>query len=188
MSEVLLTPLVPQRDGVARDRSQLAAITDHGVIKVVGGRADDWQGASIEAAIACALPARVGAVARAGDLRVGCIGPRNWVLVAPYPLLADIAARVDADGMPPSGLVVDVSHGRAQFRLSGLGAREVLSAHCPVDLRAAAFAPGQCAATRFGNIACYIDMIDEGAPEAFTIIVDQIYADWTWRRLVQTLA
>ncbi len=57
-------------------------------------------------------------------------------------------------------LAVDVSSARMVFRLEGEGGREVLAKGAPVDLRRAAFGPGDLRRTRLGQVAVAFWMVD----------------------------
>lgn len=67
-----------------------------------------------------------------GTLVIGS-GPGEWCLIGDIGTAAEVAARVDRDD---DGLVsvLDVTHGRALLRLSGVGAAGVLGKVCAVDL------------------------------------------------------
>ncbi len=64
-------------------------------------------------------------------------------------------------------LVADVSDARVAFRLSGTGWRDALAKLTPVDLRPAAFGPGDFRRTRLGQVAAAFWM---AAPDAVDVI------------------
>lgn len=60
-------------------------------------------------------------------------GPGEWLLLAPPNTAEEVAARIDTDD---DGLVsvLDLTHGRALVRLTGLAGDQVLSKVCAIDL------------------------------------------------------
>ena len=96
------------------------------------------------------------AVTRASDAAILWLGPRSWLA---------IGERVDATG----GVAFDVSASRVGWTLRGPDARLVVNKHCPLDLRATAFAPGTCAQSLFGqvNVLVYRHL----AGDVFTLMV-----------------
>jgi sarcosine oxidase subunit gamma len=96
------------------------------------------------------------AVTRANGTAILWLGPRSWLV---------IGERVDAAG----GAAFDVSASRVAWTLRGAEAALVVNKHCPLDLRAAAFAPGTCAQSVFGqvNALCY----RHTSTDVFTLMV-----------------
>ena len=68
-----------------------------------------------------------------------------------------------------ASLVVDVSHARALFALSGEGSREVLAKGAPVDLSKTSFKVGDFRRTRMGQVAVAF-WLEDGEVEQFTLI------------------
>lgn len=96
------------------------------------------------------------AVTRANGAAILWLGPRSWLA---------IGEAVDASG----GVAFDVSASRVAWTLRGAEAAPVINKHCPLDLRATAFAPGTCAQSVFGqvNVLCYRHV----SADAFTLMV-----------------
>ena len=96
------------------------------------------------------------AVTRANGNAILWLGPRSWLV---------IGEGIDAAG----GFAFDVSASRVAWTLRGAEAALVVNKHCPLDLRPAAFAPGTCAQSVFGqvNVLCYRHL----AGDAFTLMV-----------------
>jgi sarcosine oxidase subunit gamma len=96
------------------------------------------------------------AVTRADAMSILWLGPRSWLVIAEH---------VDAEG----GAAFDVSASRVAWTLRGAQAALVINKHCPLDLRASAFAPGTCAQSVFGqvNVLCYRHL----SADAFTLMV-----------------
>jgi sarcosine oxidase, subunit gamma len=122
----------------------------------------------------CALPSEVGATL-AGPLRVLCVAPAEWVLVAREPWSTIFARHAAAE--PTPGLVLlDVTDAYATLKVRGREAREVLSKGCGLDLHPRAFPPGRCARTRFAQIPLIIDHVDD--EQGFDLHVARSYVRW----------
>ncbi|MCM2292492.1 sarcosine oxidase subunit gamma [Allorhizobium sp. BGMRC 0089] len=88
-------------------------------------------------------------------------GPGQWFLVLDDAQEAEaLAARIS-----PLVAIVDQSHGRARFLLSGRSVRQVLARGTAVDLHPAQFAIGQSAMTLFGHIGMHLTRVGEDAFE-----------------------
>lgn len=79
-------------------------------------------------------------------------------------LVKEVAASISG-----ASLVVDVSHARALFSLSGEGSREVLAKGAPIDLSKASFKVGDFRRTRMGQVAVAF-WLEDGEVEQFTLI------------------
>ncbi|WP_410217956.1 sarcosine oxidase subunit gamma [Paracoccus sp. (in: a-proteobacteria)] len=101
--------------------------------------------AALAAALGLELPAKVGACARSGENEVLCLGPDEWMILAPQVTgLADAARAVYATA--PHSLV-EVSDREVTLRLSGPQVLELLATCCPRNL--ATMRPGTAARTVF---------------------------------------
>ena len=133
-----------------------------------------------EAALGCALPARVGEVAKAGELVVLTLGPDEWLVIGGTDepaLRARLLERLD--GVFAS--VVEVGEQYCSLRLSGPKAAETLQKGCPLDLDPAAFATGRCAQSLLSKVDVLLYKVS-GEP-AFEVIVRRSFADYAWRWL-----
>jgi sarcosine oxidase, subunit gamma len=101
------------------------------------------------------------------------LGPDEWLLIAGY---GDARPRVEGVAMS----LVDVSHRSIALEVKGEGAEDVLTSACPLDLHSAAFPPGSCVRTLFGN--CEIALWRK-AVDAFWLDVARSHADYVWRLL-----
>ncbi len=121
-----------------------------------------------------ASAARVGApgvrrIESAGDRRLAWMSPDERLLFLPAEEVTEAVAALEAALADRPSLVVDVSDARAQFRLVGDGAREVLAKGAPVDLARGAFGPGDFRRTRLGQVAAAFGQVDE-TPETFELV------------------
>jgi sarcosine oxidase subunit gamma len=113
------------------------------------------------------------AVARHESTTVLWLGPRSWLVIGDG---ADIAGTV----------AFDVSASRVAWTLRGPEAALVINKHCPLDLRASAFAPGTCAQSLFGQVnALFYRHL---APDAFTLMVARSFAHDVRQRLEASAA
>jgi sarcosine oxidase subunit gamma len=112
-------------------------------------------------------------VARTSEVAILWLGPRSWLA---------IGERVDATG----GVAFDVSASRVAWTLRGADAPALVNKHCPLDLRASAFAPGTCAQSVFGqvNVLCYRHL----AGDVFTLMVARSFAQDVRERLEASAA
>lgn len=87
------------------------------------------------------------------------------------------------------GLMVDVTHARAAFELSGAAARSVLSAHCPLDLGDEAMPIGAAKRSMFSDAGFFISRrSDRDSQPCFRLIFDQTMADYAERLLGATIS
>ncbi len=126
------------------------------------------------------LPAPCGSV-ETGTLLCAWLAPREWLLVGPEDDLARFLTQTHASATP-HGLVTDLTHACAAFEISGPGAREALSAHCPLDLSDAAFPIGSAARSLLSSAKFFVcRKQDQAHAPAFLLIVDQTMATYAMR-------
>jgi sarcosine oxidase subunit gamma len=94
------------------------------------------------------LPECVGTVADHGGCACLCLGPDEWLLLAP-PGLDDLARLRAFDG--PSGVAIDIGHRQVALTVTGPDAAVVLNTGCLLDLHPTVFAPGRCTRTILGR-------------------------------------
>lgn len=124
-------------------------------------------------AFGCALPDRIGGLSRAGDLTALCLGPDEWVLLAPAAEAEGIESRFAA--VAASHSLVDVSHREVGLDVRGTGAASALSATCALDL-AAMPAPS---ATRTILDRAQVVLVKH-APDHYRVEVWQSFATHVW--------
>ncbi len=135
------------------------------------GRADDLA-ATMRAAYQLELPPP-GHAATASGITALWLQPNAWMLVAP-PAAEGAFARAIKTVCGDAGSVVDQTHGRVTFSLSGRNARRVLQNLCRLDLHPSAFGPNRVATTPMAEIACLLHQRDD-AP-SFDLIVLSTFA------------
>ncbi len=109
---------------------------------------------------------------------IAWLGPDEWLLIGQ----SEEAHVAQALGPGPHA-VTDVSGNRAQFRLSGPGARAVLAAGCSLDLHPRAFAPGACAQTLLAR--AQILLLQRDGTPTYDIFPRRSFASYVWNWLVR---
>lgn len=93
------------------------------------------------------LPRQIGQRAGSDGREALCLGPDEWLLIAPEGEAAAIStAAGEIYGSAPHALA-DIADREFRFRLSGPGAADIVAMGCPRDLRC--IAPGQAVRTIF---------------------------------------
>lgn len=90
------------------------------------------------------------------------LGPDEWLLWAGEEEGSRIAADVSAALAGRHFSLVDVSHGRAAFAVSGTEAAFLLNSGCPLDLSPAAFPAGAATRTLIGKCEVVLARADDG--------------------------
>jgi sarcosine oxidase subunit gamma len=107
--------------------------------------------AALRAATGLDLPA-VRRIVTAGDRSIGWMSPDEWLIVLPYPQVAQTLARLSEALQGQHHLAADVSDARAVFRIEGARAGDVLMKLSPVDQ--ARLEPDELRRTRAAQVAC----------------------------------
>jgi len=91
-----------------------------------------------------------------GDRTLIWLGPDELMVIAPYKERLALITELETamDGFHAA--VTDVTGNRVRWRVSGIGARELLAAGCSIDFHPRAFASGQCAQTLFARSSATI--------------------------------
>lgn len=112
-------------------------------------------------------------ISQVGERGLAWMSPDELLALAPYGEVAELRRSMDVHLSGTHHLALDVSDARAMFRLTGVGAREVLAKGAPIDLSRAAFGPGDFRRTRIGQVAAAIwqnDDTGEAGEEVFELI------------------
>jgi sarcosine oxidase subunit gamma len=139
---------------------------------VDGHESDRAFAPALAAALGVEVPASPGQSSASGDLSLLAIGPNRFLIVdaAGQGGLADALRQTLSDR---HHAILDVSHGRAVFRVGGDIRRDLLSKLCQIDLHPRAFALGSVAATLCAGVA---GVIHHAAPDAFDLYVPRSFA------------
>lgn len=104
------------------------------------------------AALGMVLPLAPLHAATAGGRAALWLGPDEWLILAEEEAAESLLPALGAAFAATPFSLVEVSARQIAFSLSGLGAGQVLSEGCPIDLSDAAFGPGSCTRTVFGKV------------------------------------
>jgi len=142
-----------------------ASIREIGPLGMITLRANDLK--SLENAIKAAVGTKLPTQRRieiAGNRACGWMSQDEYLLVMPYPEVANALAALAKTLAGTHHLAVDVSDARAVFRLEGDLATDVLRKLTPVDLDN--FAPGELRRSRAAQVAVAFWKQDGG----FTVV------------------
>lgn len=122
-------------------------------------------------ALGVALPTRIGGRASAGAREVLCLGPDEWLILAPEAEAKEIAACLASLYDTAPYALAEISDRELSYRVSGPGAIQVIAMGCPRDLRA--IAPGQATRTVFDDAAV---ILWRDGPENFRLDIWRSFA------------
>lgn len=119
---------------------------------------------------------------------IAWLAPGEWLVTGPETDVERVRARC-AEAAGAAGLMVDLTHARTAFELSGCNARAVLSAHCPLDFSESAMPVGATRRSTFSDTGFFISRRAdrEGLPR-FRLIFDQTMAAYAERMLDATIS
>lgn len=106
------------------------------------------------------------------------VGPDQW-LAAQHPAPKDGMETLLA-ALAGLASLVEVSHGRTLFALTGSRVREALAKGVPIDLHASAFRPGHAASTLVAHIPVNLWQVDDRPSYEFAIARSLAQSFWQW--------
>ncbi|WP_162256393.1 sarcosine oxidase subunit gamma [Sphingomonas sp. Root710] len=119
---------------------------------------------------------------------IAWMAPGEWLVIGPETDVERLRQR-SADAAGAFGLMVDITHGRTVFELSGSGARNVLAAHSPLDFGDTAMPVGTACRSLLSDAGFFISRRpDRDGEPCFRLIVDQTMADYAARMLRATIS
>src|SRR3546814_5042420 len=123
-----------------------------------------------------------------GPVAIAWLAPGEWLVTGDEANVERVRLRC-ADAAGDLGLMVDITHARATYELSGAGARSVLAAHCPLDLGDEAMPIGAAKRSTFSDTGFFISRrSDRDGQPRFRLIFDQTMAGYAERLLGETIA
>lgn len=156
------------------------------VAEAVGAAAVSLR-ASEDGEVAAALETPFGTSRRTdGGILVGS-GPGDWLLLG-GPDSAGAAAdrfRSVADGASELASVVDISHGRAVFRLAGEEAAELLAGLCAIDLIGERVPDGTALRTSVAGVVTDIVRVDSGGVRGYLLHCERSSGKYLFETLVE---
>lgn len=117
----------------------------------------------------------------AGPLAFAWLAPGEWLVTGRETEVTDWVVRTAAE-LGDYALVLDVTHARISFNVSGRSVRAAIAAHCPLDLWPEAFPEGAATRSLLGDAGMFITRLaDRDGEPRFRIIVDQTMAPYARR-------
>lgn len=116
------------------------------------------------------------------------LAPGEWLVTGAEDDVERVRAQCDrvASNL---GLMVDITHARASFELSGAAARTVLAAHCPLDVSNKEMPVGAAKRSTFSDTIFFISrQPDRDGMPCFRLIFDQTMVGYAARLLGATIA
>ncbi len=123
------------------------------------------------------IPAEIGAMASSGETTALCLGPDEWLLLAPLAGGQDIAARFAA--LSATHSLVDVGHRSIGIEVSGAAAALALAAGCPLDLEA--MAAGGCTRTILDKAEVVLMKLER---DHYRLEIARSFAEFVWNFLI----
>jgi sarcosine oxidase subunit gamma len=158
----------------------VASRRECGLINLRGNVDDSAFSDGVQSVLGLALPG-AGTFSQQGAQRLIWVGPDDWFSVSLpgtekelLPGLSRLAAQTHC-------AATDVSGGYTLVTLSGPSARDILSAGCPLDLRADRFQPGAAAGSVFFKAAIRLWMTDN--EPRYELLVRRSFEAYFWALL-----
>ncbi len=119
------------------------------------------------------IPNPIGAMSSSGETSALCLGPDEWLLLAPAGEAPEIAARFAALSVTHS--LVDVGHRSVGIDVSGAAAALALAAGCPLDLEA--MAAGGCTRTILDKAEVVLMKLER---DRYRLEIARSFAEFVW--------
>ncbi len=176
MSEVMDTPYSPLQglDFSAGDGPRLRLRPSEDCARFSLRLAPDNLAQAIEA-FAFDIPKKIGGMSSSADRTALCLGPDEWLLLAPLSEQETIAARFADIREKTRHSLVDVGHRTHAIDVTGPAAATLLSAGCPLDLDA--MPANRSARTIFDKVEI---VLMKFAVEHYRIEVARSFAEYLW--------
>ena len=100
-------------------------------------------------ALGITLPAKIGTTSVKNDIISACLGPDEWIIIAPVKAHDRIFKKAIKLSEKTVMSATDISFRNVGLVLAGPAAQETVNVGCPLDLRLAAFPVGKCTRTVF---------------------------------------
>ncbi len=108
-------------------------------------------------------------------------GPNEWMIELPLGQIEALAAKLETGLEGQHISIVDITDAYSVLRLSGKGARHVLSSGCPLNLNESEFGADQCAQSHYHKAGIILRFVDE-AP-TFDVFVRRSETEYLWQLL-----
>ena len=181
-----LAPTVAALPAAGATGLVLAELVPPGQIDLRGHAGDPRFARAVGTVLGCVLPLNANTVQSASDVTVLWLGPDEWLVITPPGTETDLIARLRETLGDIHAAVTDVTGNRAQFRLSGPGAREVLMKGCSLDLHPRSFRAGRCAQTLMARAGVILHQRDD-AP-TYDLYPRRSFGEYLWLWLKDAMA
>lgn len=124
------------------------------------------------------IPVKIGQISSGGESSALCLGPDEWLLLAPEDEGEEIAARFAEMSEQTTHSLVDVGHRAVGIDVSGPAAAMVLNAGCPLDLDA--MTVGDCTRTVLDKAEIILMKLGK---KHYRVEIARSFAEYVWRFL-----
>lgn len=161
-------------------------VYDRGMIDLKGDAAEPGFLDAVKAVLGLDLPLAPRRSTTAGHTAALWLSIDQWLIVVPYDRAAQVTARLQAAVAPFHALAVDLSDARLIFRISGLGAREVVMKGASVDLTHTDCGAGTVRRLSFADLAAMVHVVSD-RPEMLDLYVFRSVGNYV-RQFLHTAA
>ena len=123
------------------------------------------------------IPADIGGMSSSGEKTALCLGPDEWLLMAPVTAREGIAARFAK--LSDTHSLVDVGHRTIGIDVSGPAAALALNTGCPLDLEA--LPVGGCTRTILDKVEVVLMKLES---EHYRLEIVRSFAEFVWNFLI----
>jgi len=152
-------------------------------LQILAAEPDAW----FEKALGIAPPPVLGEI-EPGPVAIAWFAPGEWLVTGAETDVERVRTRC-AEAAGNLGLMIDLTHARAAFELSGAAAGSTLAAHCPLDMADDAMPVGAAKRSMFSDTGFFISRRpDRDGQPRFRLIFDQTMAGYAARMLGATIS
>ena len=170
------------RDRMSDSTLKLQRLMDNGYINLRGAANNPEFLDAVETATGLALPVEPNTVA-SGEHDIYWLGPNEWMLVGEQAATSRLTVALTRELEQQHAAVNDLSGGQITYRLSGEGARQLLSKGCALDLHPSVFSHGACAQTGLAKAGVILRPLH--GEFGFDVLVRLSFADYLWQWLLR---
>jgi sarcosine oxidase subunit gamma len=145
-------------------------LSDRGMIDLKGDPSAPGFRDAVASVLGLDLPLQPRTSESKGEIAVLWLSVDQWLITLPYQEAALLAGRLQAALGDHHALVVDLSDARSIFRISGLGAREVVMKGASADLTHTDYRAGTVRRLGFAELAAMVHVVSD-RPEILDLYV-----------------
>jgi len=129
------------------------------------------------------LAVAYGSSSNTGEVLTAGSRPDEWILIGSADAVRSRIGVLDTSGHVS---VVDWTHGRAMFRLSGVRAGDALSKVCSIDLSDSMTPNGAVVSASVAKVGCDLIRNDMNGAKSFLLLCDRSFAQYLFDALIDT--